>query len=80
MPSALASSKLSRVFQVRKPVQVEVPEVTGNRRWGLVTVEQGLFTPLAASTWPDRGQIVAVVSSFPLREGRSLEGRWFYGK
>lgn len=84
MPSSLAASKLSRVCQVRKPPRMEVSEVTGSRCWGWSLVFSScrvgeLFAPLAASTWPKRGQIVVVVSNFPLAKASSLEDRWFYG-
>lgn len=63
---------------------MEVSEVTGSRCWGWSLVFSycrvgELFAPLAASTWPKRGQIVVVVSSFPVAKASSLEGRWFYG-
>lgn len=77
MPSSSAASKLSRVCQVRKPPRMEVSEVTGSRCWGWSLVFSScrvgeLFAPLAASTWPKRGQIVVVVSNFPLAKGTHL--------
>ena len=88
MCGEVGDSRTLGVFQaviclsVRNLVQMELSEVTGSRcqGWSLVfsycRVGE-LLAPLAASTWPKRGQIRSACgsgSNFPLEKGGTVEG------